>query len=97
MGAVSKVANDAPPSEQQDQGGRAACKPPRLIFAGLCLRCDARDCNDPVCIAWYVKSYWAICPECDGLCWTQNIVPCGCCFGVVEAYPPSSPTRLAAV
>ena len=98
MGAVSRVASDTPPGEQeQGTNGRAAGKPPPLNFAGLCLRCDARDCTDTECMAWYAKSYWAICPDCDGLCWTENVEPCGCCFGVVEAYPPASSTRLAAV
>jgi hypothetical protein len=74
-----------------------AIKPPRLNFARVCLRCDERDCTAPECIAWHAESCWAICPDCDGLCWTEAIQACGCIFGVVEMYAPSATGRLAAV
>ena len=67
-----------------------AIKPPRLNFAGLCPRCDELDCTAPDCVAWHAASCWAICPECDGLCWRHDFRPCGCCFGVVEMYPESA-------
>jgi hypothetical protein len=72
----------------------AAVMPPRLNFACRCLRCDERDCEAPECIAWHEASCWAVCPDCDGLCWTPDLRPCGCLFGVVEMYPPSATRRL---
>jgi integrase len=36
-------------------------------------------------------SCWTVCPECDGEEWSWNYVPCGCIFGVVEAWPPGHP------
>jgi hypothetical protein len=65
-------------------------KPPRWNFAGLCLCCDAPGCEAPQCIAWHAASYWMVCPECDGLCWLEGCVPCGCTLGVVEAVPPAA-------
>jgi hypothetical protein len=74
-----------------------AIKPPRLNFARICLYCDGRDCESPQCIALYEASYWAVCPECRGLCWSETYEPCGCMFGVVEAWPPTKADRLSAV
>jgi hypothetical protein len=70
-----------------------AIKPSRLNFARVCLRCDERDCTARECIAWHAESCWAICEECDGLCWTHEFQPCGCLFGVVEMYPSSERGR----
>jgi hypothetical protein len=69
-----------------------AIKPPRLNFARLCLRCDERDCQSPTCVAWHEASCWMVCPDCGGLCWTEDYKPCGCMFGVVEACPASATT-----
>ena len=73
--------------------GVEAIKPPRLNFARLCLRCDERDCRSLKCIAWHEASCWMVCPDCDGLCWTEDYKPCGCMFGVVEAWPAAAPAR----
>jgi hypothetical protein len=86
-----------PRVEREQAVEPAAVKPPRLNFARVCLRCDERDCTSPECIAWYAESCWAICPDCDGLCWMPDVRPCGCLFGVVEMYPASASERLAAV
>jgi hypothetical protein len=75
------------PFGKRDDPVMGPMKPPRLNFAGLCLRCDERDCTALECLAWHAESCWAICPDCDGLCWTEDIRPCGCIFGVVEIYP----------
>jgi hypothetical protein len=75
-----------------------AIKPPRLNFARVCLRCEHRDCESPQCIAWHAESSWMVCPDCDGMGWTDEIDPCGCFFGVVEAaVAPAPASRLAAV
>ena len=74
-----------------------ARKPPRFNCAGRCLRCDARECMDPQCVAWHEESCWAVCPDCDGLCWLPDLRPCGCLCGVVEMYPPLITRRLAAI
>jgi hypothetical protein len=95
MGVLAQVAND-PVAAQQWASGGAAIKPPRLNFARSCVRCDERDCVAPECDAWHAQSYWAVCPECDGICWKPNVEPCGCMVGVVEAYPPPTPARAAA-
>lgn len=74
-----------------------AIKPPRHNFAGLCLRCDQRECESSECIAWHAESAWMVCPDCDGIGW-KEIEPCGCFFGVVEACAaPQLTNRLAAV
>jgi hypothetical protein len=70
-----------------------AIRPPRLNFARICLYCDQRDCESPECIARYEKSHWAVCPDCDGICWSENYEPCGCMFGVIEAWPPRAGER----
>jgi hypothetical protein len=77
---------------QKDEPGRtrsavSATRPPRLNFAGLCLRCDERGCESPVCLAWHEASCWMVCPRCGGRCWSETLGPCGCMFGVVEAWP----------
>jgi hypothetical protein len=67
-----------------------AIKPPRLNFARLCLRCDGRDCQfvDVHRMAW--ASCWMVCLDYEGLCWTADYKPCGCMFGVVEAWPAAA-------
>jgi hypothetical protein len=71
----------------QDPCGAVASRPPRRNFAGLCLRCDERDCESPECVAWHEASCWMVCPRCAGRCWSETLEPCGCMFGVVEAWP----------
>jgi hypothetical protein len=71
-----------------------AIKPPRLNFARICLYCGERDCTAPECIDSYERSRWMICPDCDGQEWNETLEPCGCMFGVVEAWP--EPAGLAA-
>jgi hypothetical protein len=73
-----------------------AIKPPRLNFARICLRCDERDCRSPECIGWHAASSWMVCPDCGGLGWSETLEPCGCMFGVVEAWPAAEGDRLAA-
>jgi hypothetical protein len=51
----------------------------------------------PKCVAWHEASCWAVCPDCDGLCWLPDLQPCGCIFGIVEMYPPSIMRRPAAI
>jgi hypothetical protein len=78
--------------------GSAPVKPPRLNFARVCLRCDERGCESPECVAWHQASCWMVCPECGGRGWSETLEPCGCMFGVVEAWPESADAgRLAAV
>ena len=96
MGAVAQVATEPMTAEQRVVSGGAAIKPPLLNFARRCIRCDALDCAASECVAWHAKSYWAVCPECHGICWRPNFEPCGCMFGVVEAYPPPTPASTSA-
>jgi hypothetical protein len=84
-------ADPGPPAEIE------AIKPPRLNVAGICLRCDERHCHAPDCIAWHAGSSWMVCPDCDGHCWTEDVRPCGCVFGVVEAAPSLGPALLTAL
>lgn len=75
-----------------------AIKPPRLNFARICLRCDDRDCRSSECAEWYERSAWMVCPDCDGIGWSETLEPCGCMFGVVEAWPaPADGDRLEVV
>jgi hypothetical protein len=74
-----------------------AIRPPRLNCAGVCLHCGERDCEAPACIAWHAESCWMVCPDCDGQEWRETYEPCGCMFGVVEAWPRANSDRLAAV
>jgi hypothetical protein len=64
-----------------------AIRPPRLNFARICLWCDERDCRSSECIEWYERSSWMVCPDCGGIGWSEALEPCGCMFGVVEAWP----------
>jgi hypothetical protein len=76
-----------------------AIKPPRLNFARLCLHCGERDCESPACVGWHEQSAWMVCPDCEGEEWTETLHPCGCMFGVVEAWPAAraDADRLAAI
>ena len=94
MAVVSEASE--PRVEREHAVGPGAVKPPRLNFARRCLCCDERDCTAPECLAWHERSRWAVCPDCDGVCWKPDLTPCGCFFGVVEMYPPAT-GRLAAV
>jgi hypothetical protein len=71
-------------------------KPPRLNFAGVCLHCGERDCEAPECVSWHEQSAWMVCPDCDGQKWSETYEPCGCVFGVVEAWPTSVAAALRA-
>ena len=73
--------------QDRDQCAAVASRPPRCNFAGVCLRCDERDCDSAECVAWHEASCWMVCPRCGGRCWSETLEPCGCMFGVVEAWP----------
>jgi hypothetical protein len=96
VGATCVQASDHEPGSTRS--ALAASRPPRVNFAGVCLRCDERDCESPECVAWHEASCWMVCPRCGGRCWSETLEPCGCMFGVVEAWPESADAgRLAAV
>jgi hypothetical protein len=79
-----------PEREVSQERGRwvaEAVKPPRLNFAGICLHCGERSCEASECVTWHERSRWMVCPDCDGEGWTEPARPCGCLFGVVEAWP----------
>jgi hypothetical protein len=77
--------------ESESRTATEAIKPPRVNCAGLCLHCGERDCESPECVAWHEASCWMICPRCGGEEWSELLEPCGCIFGVVEAWPPGHP------
>lgn len=77
--------------ERERHAALKATKPPRQNCAGVCLRCGERGCAASACIAWHESSCWAVCPDCNGDEWSDTLEPCGCIFGVVEAWPPGHP------
>jgi hypothetical protein len=83
--------------ESESRAAGETTRPPRLNCAGLCLRCGERDCEASECIEWHEAADWMVCPRCDGEEWSWDYEPCGCIFGVVEAWPPWHPGLSMAV
>jgi hypothetical protein len=69
---------------------RLLVKAPRLTPAGVCLWCEARDCQDPACDAQRALSVWAVCEDCDGLGWRED--GDRCCFLGIEEITPAALT-----
>jgi len=58
--------------------------PPRLNFAGFCAYCGMHACTDPVCVARYRSSRWAVCPSCGGVGDCDGVGCDLCLYGVIE-------------
>ncbi|MTJ60570.1 hypothetical protein [Nocardia seriolae] len=52
--------------------------PPRFTFAGVCIWCHRRGCNDQRCRDRHRGAQWAICSLCDGAA-----IECTCTFGMI--------------
>lgn len=65
---------------------RPVPRPPRLNFAGFCIWCDDRWCDNERCIDRHPRSVWMVCDWCHG---RGRIEPdqfaCGCSNGLTEA------------
>lgn len=66
-----------------------AKKPGRLNFAGVCLWCGERGCQQARCVELHARSEWMLCDECAGF----SEAGCMCVHGVVEATPIRVPAR----
>ncbi|SUA73666.1 Uncharacterised protein [Nocardia otitidiscaviarum] len=56
--------------------------PPRFTFAGVCIWCHRRGCNDRRCRDRHRAVEWAVCSLCDGAA-----LECTCTFGMVAITP----------
>ena len=60
------------------------------------LRGGFTRCQDaPECVAYWQRSHWDICPDCDGTQWrdSEALDPCSCWSGLIEvAWPDPAPT-----
>ena len=66
----------------------AQVKPSRLTFGRVCIWCGERECRKPICVTRHSRSYWMICPDCNGTLARDCVELCGCVYGVIEAVPP---------
>lgn len=67
----------------QAQVNAAQFRPPRLNFAGVCIRCGVPGCDSRQCVADHDRSWWAPCPECVGGT-VDDPACCYCTYGVME-------------
>jgi hypothetical protein len=74
-----------------DQTIATELKPLRLNFAQWCIWCSERWCDSPKCVAKHERSFWIVCPECDGTMQNHDGMGCCCAYGLVEATRPGSP------
>ncbi|MCP4227907.1 MAG: hypothetical protein GY773_31560 [Actinomycetia bacterium] len=54
---------------------RVAPRPPRLNFAGYCIWCDERWCEEAECVERHTHSHWDVCDRCDGLGYDEPTGP----------------------
>jgi len=79
----------APVISEPVTGFGTAVVVPRCNFAGFCMYCGLRACQDSECIRSYTASFWAVCETCGGAAadeWGTRC-PAHCMLGVIEVFP----------
>ena len=65
---------------------RVVARPPRLNFAGWCLWCVERWCDDQRCIDRHQRSTWDVCALCNGVGSDDlTSTPCSCAYGLEQS------------
>ncbi|MFE3025882.1 helix-turn-helix transcriptional regulator [Nocardia tengchongensis] len=59
-------------------------RPARFSFAGICIWCEQRGCDDSACVIRHESALWEECRSCGGAPWTRA-GGCGCLYGLVQS------------